>query len=162
MIEGSQDHGLFTVDGQGCVTSWNPGAERLLGYTELEIAGKDYARFFTPEDVQSGIPKRGIQQTEAYGWMEQESWQVRRDGSRFLSETLAARLGEGDAVEYGFLLRDVTEARKTADAVLQAQKLESIGVLASGIAHDFNNLLTGILGNVSLAMIELSPGDATR
>jgi PAS domain S-box-containing protein len=162
MIEGSKDHGLFTVDRKGCVTSWNPGAERLLGYTELEIAGKDYARFFTPEDVQSGIPKRGIQQAEAHGWMEEESWQVRRDGTRFLSETLAARLGEGDAIEYGFLLRDVTEARKTADAVLQAQKLESIGVLASGIAHDFNNLLTGILGNVSLAMIELSPGDATR
>src|SRR6202040_204348 len=37
MIEGSKDRALFTVDAMGCVTSWNPGAERLLGYTESEI-----------------------------------------------------------------------------------------------------------------------------
>jgi PAS domain S-box-containing protein len=162
MIEGSKDRALFTVDGMGCVTSWNPGAERLLGYTESEIQGQDYSRFFTPEDVRCGINGREIRMSEQTGWVETEGQQVRKDGTRFLSETVTARLGEAGKREYGRLLHDVTEERIAAEAVLQAQKLESIGVLAGGIAHDFNNLLTSILGNVSLAMEGLPADHASR
>ena len=159
MVEGSKDYAMLTVDGKGCVTSWNPGAANLFGYTEAEIVGEDYSALFTPEDLRSGIPKFNIQQAAESDWFEEEGWQLRKDGTRFLSESVIAKLGEGDATEYGFLLCDVTEARKAAESALQAQKLESIGILAGGIAHDFNNLLTGILGNLSLAMLDL-PGDS--
>jgi len=159
MIEGSTGHAHFTVDGAGRVTSWNRGAERLLGYREDEIAGQNYSRFFTPEDIRDGIPARQIQRLEQSGWIEDEGWQVRKDDTRFLSETVSARLDGADAREYGFLLRDVTGARNLAESALQAQKLESIGVLAGGIAHDFNNLLTSISGNVSLAMMGLPEDD---
>ncbi len=87
---------------------------------------------------------------------------VRKDGTRFLTETVTARLGGRDTNEYGKLLHDVTEERKSTEAVLQAQKLESIGVLAGGIAHDFNNLLTSILGNLSLAALGLAEDDPAR
>ena len=67
------------------------------------------------------------------------------------------------------ILNDITEQlrgekeRARMDAQLQqAQKLESLGVLAGGIAHDFNNLLVGILGNASLAMLDLEPGALAR
>jgi PAS domain S-box-containing protein len=162
MIEESKDRALLTVDGKGSVTSWNPGAERLFGYTEPEMAGTSFSRLFTPDDIRSGVPSREIQRVAQSGWIEDEGWHVRKDGTSFLSETVMARLGEGESMEYGFLLRDVTETRKAAEVSLQAQKLESIGVLAGGIAHDFNNLLTGILGNLSLAMVDLPPGDTAR
>jgi nitrogen-specific signal transduction histidine kinase/CheY-like chemotaxis protein len=52
---------------------------------------------------------------------------------------------------------DITERKAAAEAMLQTQKLESLGVMAGGIAHDFNNLLVGILGNAGLALNELPP-----
>ncbi len=58
--------------------------------------------------------------------------------------------------------RDITERKRTTEALLQAQKLESLAVLAGGIAHDFNNLLVGILGNAGLALSELSPESPAR
>jgi PAS domain S-box-containing protein len=68
------------------------GAERLLGYTESEVIGRDYATLFTPEDVRNGIPRREILQVEEKGWIEGESWHLRKDGTRFLS--VMGRLGE--------------------------------------------------------------------
>ncbi|HEY6012020.1 MAG TPA: PAS domain S-box protein, partial [Nitrospirota bacterium] len=52
--------------------------------------------------------------------------------------------------------RDITERKKLEEELIKAQKLESVGLLAGGIAHDFNNLLTAILGNISLAKMQVS------
>ncbi len=59
-------------------------------------------------------------------------------------------------------LNDITSKRKLEEEILKIQKLESLGVLAGGIAHDFNNIMTGILGNISLARIHLSPDERAQ
>ncbi|HEX9022989.1 MAG TPA: response regulator [Geobacteraceae bacterium] len=58
---------------------------------------------------------------------------------------------------------DITERKKMQEELLKAQKLESLGLVAGGIAHGFNNILTAILGNLSLARMQLNPcSDVTR
>ena len=162
LVEGVKDYALFTVDAAGRVSSWNSGAERLLGYTEAEIVGHEFSRIFTPEDVHNGVPEKELQEAASEGRAEGDRWHLRKDGSRVFVAGVLASLGQGDSHEFGKIIRDVTEQRKTEAALLQAQKLESLGVLAGGIAHDFNNLLTGILGNASLVLDRASPLDPDR
>jgi PAS domain S-box-containing protein len=70
--------------------------------------------------------------------------------------SMPERAADGATVWHGFIT-DVTESRRLESKLVESAKLESLGVLAGGIAHDFNNLLTGILGNASLARLELPP-----
>jgi PAS domain S-box-containing protein len=79
------------------------------------------------------------------------------DGTvRFLHSILEGEPGpDGRPLRVRGTLQDVTERRTAEDAFRQAQKLESLGVLAGGIAHDFNNLLAAIGGNLELAQLNM-------
>jgi PAS domain S-box-containing protein len=173
-FDGIRDYALFTVDRAGRVTSWNSGAERLFGYREGEILGQDAASLVVPEkDLQAPMQRRRNQADRA-GWVDWEGWRIRKDSTRFLGAAVMASMGKGDAREYGVMVRDITEHRRTEQELQQAQKLEGIGVLAGGIAHDFNNLLTNILLSVNvakegltaddprLAMLEIAEGASTQ
>jgi signal transduction histidine kinase/CheY-like chemotaxis protein len=83
--------------------------------------------------------------------------EVRLSDGRILERTSLPLLRDGRPVGRTWSVRDVTEGRRSEEAMRHAQKLESLGVLAGGIAHDFNNLLVAILGNASLAQAELGP-----
>ncbi|MGE5570763.1 MAG: PocR ligand-binding domain-containing protein [Rhodospirillales bacterium] len=67
---------------------------------------------------------------------------------------------DGKIVRSIGMVQDITDRKRAEDALRQAQKLESIGLLAGGIAHDFNNLLTGIMGHAS--MLAEEAGEETR
>jgi PAS domain S-box-containing protein len=156
-VDGVKNHALFTVDRTGLVTSWNLGAKRLFGYRGSDIIGQNFSRLFSPEDIQTGIPGKLLERADHDGWINDQGWQVRRDGTRFFSQGSLSVLGTDDVREFGRLTHDVTDERTAEEGLRQSQKLESIGVLAGGIAHDFNNLLGGILGSVSLAKARLTP-----
>jgi PAS domain S-box-containing protein len=162
LADGVKGYALFTVDDLGRVSSWNSGAERMLGYTESEIVGKEFCRLFTPEDIQSGAPVKLLEQAARAGSVADERLYVRGDGSRILATSTVASIGEGDGREFGNVLCDVTEPRKRQQALHEAEKVESIGHLAGGIAHDFNNLLSPILGHASLMLDDLPALDSAR
>jgi PAS domain S-box-containing protein len=149
------DYALYMLDTEGHVTNWNPGAERLKGYTQQEIIGEHFSRFYTPEDRESGLPARALATALEAGKFEAEGWRVRKDGSRFWASVLIDPIREetGELVGFAKITRDMSERRaldQAKEQLYQAQKMETVGQLTGGVAHDFNNLLTAVGGSVSL------------
>ncbi|MBI5572406.1 MAG: PAS domain S-box protein [Desulfomonile tiedjei] len=80
---------------------------------------------------------------------------------RYTENTLIGVVKHGTLSGFWLLKRDITQSHRLREDAFRAQKLESLGVLASGIAHDFNNSLTAILGNLNLAKLRAAPEDPT-
>ncbi len=162
LVDSLNEYAIFTVDADGRVTSWNNGAERLLGYTAGEIAGQESSVLFAPEEIETGAPAGDLHKAMQEGAAEAERWYVRKNGSRFLAISTLTAAAHSEDREFGCILHDITQRRESEKAMFDAQKQESIGILAGGIAHDFNNLLQGILVNTSLLLEDAGPLDPSR
>lgn len=105
------DFAILTLDAEGRLVSWNPGAERLFGYRADEILGKPFETFFTPEDVREGRPARELALAAQTGLASDEKWSVRKDGSRFWASGWTTVLRAPDGTLRGFvkIVRDLTE-----------------------------------------------------
>ena len=116
-------------------------------------------RYIHPDDQPRVMAAIG-EAIQAKSNFELEHRVLRADGTLgwTFSRAVPLRDANGEVVEWLGAASDITE-RKHAEARLrEAQKLESLGLLAGGVAHDFNNLLVGVIGNASLAQ-ELLPPD---
>jgi PAS domain S-box-containing protein len=168
LVQGVTDYAIFMLDPEGRVANWNAGAERIKGYSPDEIVGEHFSRFYSPEDVEAGIPANAIETARRTGRYEAEGWRVRKDGTRFwASVVLDAIRDQGELVGFAKITRDMTEKRETQlrleesrEQLFRSQKMEALGQLTGGLAHDFNNLLTAILGACELA--SRSIGDEER
>ena len=159
LVQGVTDYAIYMLDPDGRVTNWNPGAERIKGYTADEIVGDHFSRFYTPEDREAGEPQRALETALREGRFEKEAWRIRKDGTRFWANVVidAIRDESGRVIGFAKVTRDMTEKREAQraleqarEALFQAQKMEAVGQLTGGIAHDFNNLLTAVLGSLEL------------
>lgn len=158
LVQGVTDYAIFMLSTDGHITSWNAGARRIKGYTEAEIIGSHFSRFYTPEDVAAGVPFRGLETSRRDGRFEAEGWRVRCDGSRFFAHVIIDAIYEdGELVGFAKVTRDITERRRAGEqleqtqrALFQAQKMEALGKLTGGVAHDFNNVLQVLRGNLEL------------
>ena len=122
LVENVIDYAIFVLDPDGRVRSWNPGAERLLGYSEAEIIGQPAALFFTPDDIRDGVQRRDMAKAVETGRGEDERWHVRKDGSRFWSIGTVTPLWDEDRNLRGFakIMRDRTSQKHSDDALKDA------------------------------------------
>lgn len=123
LVEGVRDYAIFMLDPQGRVVSWNSGAERITGYAEDEIIGRDFSVLRTPEDIESGKPRRALESAAANGSYEEEGWRVRKDGSRYWANACVTALRDYRGQLRGFakVMRDITE-RKLVDEALRKSR----------------------------------------
>ena len=158
MVESVTDYAIYMLDPDGNVINWNPGAERIKGYSREEIIGRHFSTFYTPEDLQAGVPSTALQIASETGKFEAEGWRVRKDGSRFWASVVINAIKDANGQHIGFakITRDLTERRAADERARQAQKMEGIGQLTGGVAHDFNNLLTIIIGNLETVQRNLA------
>jgi PAS domain S-box-containing protein len=140
------------------IVFWNRGAERLTGWAADEVVGRPI-EFIIPEERRSGIQGEIRADLLARGFWSGEYSIVRKDGSIVTAFLAVSRVG--DAAQRFFrtvgISINITEQVRLREQLLQAQKMETVGVLAGGIAHDFNNLLTGILGFADILLMALAP-----
>jgi PAS domain S-box-containing protein len=116
ILESAVDYAIFTVDRAGKLTSWNTGAQRLLGYSEEQALGMDSRIIFTTEDRDAGAPEWEIETAMTQGRAADERWHVRKDGSRFWGSGLMMPLQAGEPVP-GLLkiMRDDTKRRQAEE-----------------------------------------------
>ncbi len=129
----------------------NPEAERFLRMKKAEVQGR-YFRDLLPEPLYSYYVSR-CKETIAAGRAitYDEEVQLPTGPSMFSTSLVPIKDASGKVARIAGVCRDMTESRRAEERLREAQKLESLGLLAGGIAHDFNNLLTAILGNLGLA-----------
>lgn len=86
-----RDYAIYMLDPAGVVTTWDPAAERLLGYPSDKILGRQSLGFFGPDDIAEGVPQRELQRASRQGSSEIEAVQLRCDGSAFFAESSPPR-----------------------------------------------------------------------
>ena len=153
--------GIWFLDSTGRTTFLNDRMADLLGYSKEEMLGRPSVDFLDAAD-----------RDWAWPWCvtcndsprPQEHRFRHKDGKTVWLDITLTSMEDDQGAATGVLAMctDVTERKMNEQRLRQAQKLESLGILAGGVAHDFNNLLTGILGNTSLAFEATDPGSPSR
>ncbi|HEU4961220.1 MAG TPA: ATP-binding protein [Sphingomonas sp.] len=171
LVNSVTEYAIYMLDTDGYIRNWNAGAEAIKGYTEAEIVGQHFSRFYTPEDRKAGVPALALATALSRGKYESEAWRLRKDGSRFWAHVVLDPIFDEAGRHVGFakITRDITD-RKDAqkqleharEALFQAQKLQALGELTGGIAHDFNNMITVIRGAAELLQREDLAPDRRR
>ena len=125
LVNSITDYAIFMLDADGRISSWNVGAERSKGYKAFEILGEHFSLFYSVEDRQAGIPARALRIAATEGRYETEGWRIRKDGSRFWAHVVIDPIVDPSSlrvVGYAKITRDLTERKRSADALLQSEQ----------------------------------------
>ncbi|MDQ4120940.1 MAG: PAS domain S-box protein [Acidobacteriota bacterium] len=114
MVESATEYAIFAIDLQGNIVTWNTGAERVFGYSEDQILGRDFSALFTDGDRRAEIPRGEMKRALENGSAEDERWHLRSDGTRFWAAGKLMPLKNDDGEVSGFvkICRDQTERRQ--------------------------------------------------
>jgi PAS domain S-box-containing protein len=170
MVEAVHDYGIFVLDTQGRVVSWNEGAERVQGYTANEIIGRSISTFYPSELRNSDQPRRALEIAASNGRFEEEGWRVRKDGTYFWANVIVTpiRNDKGKLTGFAKVTRDLTERRAAHErAIADATRIAEVEAanrakseFLTTMSHELRTPLNAIAGYLDLLMLEI-PGPIT-
>ena len=151
MVEEVEDYAIILLDKDGIVQNWNKGAEKIKGYKEEEIVGKSFSSFYLPEDRETGLHEKLLEEARQKGKAVHEGWRLRKNGSRFWASVVVTALHDAQKNIIGFskVTRELTERKLAEDKMaeylnqleFQNKELEQFAYAAS---HDMKEPLRKI------------------
>lgn len=147
LVETITDYAIFSLDATGHVTSWNAGARRIKGYAREEILGQHFSRFYTAEANARNWPAMELEAAARLGRFEDEGWRVRKDGTEFWANVIITALRDphGKLIGFAKVTRDMTEQRRTAEALRQSE--ETFRLLVESV-KDYAIFMLDVSGRV--------------
>ena len=139
LVEQVVDYAVIGLDTDGCIRTWNLGAQRLKGYTREEALTLHVSAFYSPQDRDDGLPGRLLAQARRDGRVHHEGWRVRRDGTYFWGDVTITALHDDQGRHTGFtkVTRDLT--------AMHARERDRQAFLAT-LAHDYRGPIQAIAG----------------
>ena len=150
---------ILVCDLQGHITSWNKGAERVYGWTATEALQKKFGELLPVRDV-AKIDEAQRQTLEKGEWIGELSQTTKAGKGVVVQSRWVLMSDHGKPTTFLVINTDITEKKHFEEQYLRAQRLESIGILASGIAHDLNNVLAPVLMGAQLLRMTITDPDA--
>jgi PAS domain S-box-containing protein len=153
LLEGVQDNAIIMLDPDGRVTSWNSGAQRILGYSATEVLGQPVERFHTEEDRANGSAAEELRTALANGRVTGQGWRVRKDGTRFWAEVALTALHDeqGRLRGYAKVTRDLSDQQRLESLQEQGRNLTEFLAM---LAHELRNPLAPLRNSLTLMTME--------
>ena len=158
---------VIATNKDGFITFMNPVAEKLTGWSRSDAIGESLSKVFdvvaeNTADASHIDRTQDISVMEFHGFSNSKILFSKNGLQRIIEDSMAPiQKPDGTITGVVLIFRDISERRKFEQELIKTQKLESLGVLAGGIAHDFNNVLTAIIGNTSIAKLNIDPTSET-
>jgi PAS domain S-box-containing protein len=160
LVEGVKDYAIFLLDRNGCVISWNFGAERMMGYKAQEVLGKHFSTFYPQDALANKWPEQELAMAREQGRFEDEGIRVRKNGATFWVNVVMTPVYDQEGALYGYAsqMRDLTD-RKRVEALEKAER--QTNEFLAMLAHELRNPLAPISNALHL-LTRRPPADSTE
>src|SRR3954464_5954873 len=155
LVDSVEEYAIYLLDPAGNVITWNTGAAKIKGYTTEEIIGKNFASFYTAEDVAAGKPQRNLREAARRGSIRDQGLRVRKNGSTFEAEVVITSLRDEGGEIRGFskVTRDITDQIRSreveAEKIAAEKASKAKDDFLAALSHELRTPLTPALAAAS-------------